>query len=156
MDITSAVEWRKPREEGFLVRLPSGKTCRLRPIAMDNMVISGLFPDFMAPIIQEAISGKHSELDITAIMEKVGIVDAIKQEQEMKRILCKSAFVYPRIVDEPKADDEIAFEDVEIGDAEFVIRLVQRPVNELATFSAKQAVDVESVEIVRDDEQKAV
>lgn len=149
---TSGADWRKPREEGYLLTLPSGYVARLRPPALHDMMAQGEIP---APLVNMAAEVIW-EGDLEAIGEL--LTEAEKNEQKrakihktvpdfikLARIVCRAAFVSPRIVDEPKADDEISIKDLDEGDIFYVWRTATKGASTLAFFRDQQVANVEAV-----------
>lgn len=149
---TRGIDWRKPREEGYLLALPSGESllpsgnfARIRPVALDVLLRQGTIPDlltpFVAKMIYEGVDTK--ELDALLSVEKLA-----EQSDEMLALIdaiCIAAFLEPRIVADPQADDEIAIEDVELADRGTVFSLAVLPANDLRRFLERQASSVEPV-----------
>ncbi len=148
---TSGREWRRAREEGYSVTLPSGNVAVLRPVALDVMLAHGEIPDLLTPIA-------------TATLWKGVEVDSDNADTEpeltlsMMRlfdVVARAAFMHPRIVDDPQADDEIGPEDVSLEDKAQVFSLAIQPARILAAFSAKQAAGLGPVPTGEDDQQPA-
>lgn len=137
LQVTSGAEWRKPWEEGVVVRLPSGNVARLRDVTLELMVLRGGIPDGMTPIVSKIFEGKANELP------GFQTVDEMRDYIELRDNICRVAFVNPRIVDEPTADDEIHIDALDQQDKWFVYGLLNAPVRELERFrdEQKRAVD---------------
>lgn len=143
---TKGVDWRKPREEGFILALPSGNAARIRPVALDVLLRNGDIPDLLTPFVAQMVyQGVNTdELDKLLSPEKL-----TEQSTEMLKLIdavVMAAFVEPRIVPDPQADDEISIEDVELADRGTVFSLAVLPANELRKFLTRQAASVEPVQ----------
>ncbi len=129
--LTSATEWRRIKEEGQTVELPSGNVVQLRPVSMEALYASGAIVDGLTPIVASIIStGGFSSGN-----EPEAILDAAKKMIELKRILCTACMLSPKIVDEPDYDNnEIAYFDLSSEDSEFIMSWAQRPQKNLSSF----------------------
>ncbi len=135
---TSAREWRKFREEGAFVKLPSGFTARLRPVSMQWLYKSGKIPDALTTLVAEIIKAGDATIP--------DVKDAATAIIDLKIVVAKAAFINPTIVDEIKdPDSEILYEDLWEEDTEFVLSWAQRPQKELANFRTEQEPVVEPV-----------
>lgn len=149
---TLGVEWRRPRETGFLKTLPSGNKAYLRPVTpaalMEHM---GEIPDHLTPIVSEMIFGGITHAKVLQLVDAMGVdaaQDSLKRAArsvEFANTLCKIAFVNPKVVDNPQAEDEIAPGDIELADRFFVLTLSMQPVEVLRSFRWEQTADVEDV-----------
>lgn len=129
---TSGRQWRKAREEGIVVTLPSGNIARLRPVALDVMLANGQMPDLLAPIAAKSL---WDEIDTEKI---AGMVDMAKGMADLFGIVCKAALLEPRVVDNPTADDEIALDDIEFQDKAAIFQLAIAPTRALELFRRQQ------------------
>ena len=142
---TRGIDWRKPREEGFLLALPSGNTVRIRSVALDVLLRQGKVPDLLTPFIAKTI---YDGVDTKQLDEMLSIENLAEQSDEMLALIdaiCVAAFLEPRIVDDPQAEDEISIEDVELADRGTVFSLAMLPANDLRRFLERQAPSLEPV-----------
>lgn len=146
---TTGVEWRKPREQGYLQVLPSGNRAMLRPITPAAlMAIMGEIPDHLTPIVQEMIFGGIRNAQIDALIQAMTPTAArdslskAAQGVEFANTLCKIAFVEPKVVDQPQADNEISPDDIELADRYFVLTIAMQPLEVLRSFRFKPLADV--------------
>lgn len=129
---TSGKTWRSPRLEGVVIPLPSGNMARIRPVALDMMVASGKIPDLLAPIAAKTL---WTEIDT----DEIGDVKELATGMvNLFNVVCKAAFVEPRVVDEPQADDEITLEDIAFQDKATVFQLAIGPARHLELFRQEQ------------------
>ena len=148
---TSGREWRRPREEGYALTLPSGNTAVIRPVALDVMLQQGEIPDVLTPIVASTIwseikvDGDEVEANPTLGLRMIGLFD----------IVARAAFVEPRVVDDPQADDEIAPSDLSLEDKGAVFQLAIQPARVLAKFCEQQAAGVGPVPAGKNDQQPA-
>lgn len=144
-EVTPAAEWRRPREEGIEIQLPSGKVVRLRPVSMSTMLLDGSIPDLLSPLAAKTIwiGDKSLEAEDELSFEK--IKDVAPEMLKLHNIITKEGLVYPRVVDDPQEDDEISLKDIDDGDKAAVFAYVTQGVYALEFFRDQQSADVESV-----------
>lgn len=129
---TLGIEWRKPRREGVLVPLPSGNVARIRPVALDVMIASGQIPDVLTPLAAKTLWTEVEADQIGNVAEMAtGMADLFN-------VVCRAAFVEPRIVDDPQAEDEIGIEDIDFQDKAAVFQLAIGPARQLELFRERQ------------------
>ncbi len=147
---TPAAEWRREREEGVPLTLPSGNTARIRSINFDTLLKYGRLPDPLTPAVHELLT-KDPKKDALADLNNhpedlapwLALVDAVT-------LTC---FVQPKVLDiradalgdRVLADDEILLEDVPLGDKMYLLNLFYVPVTLLGSFRPEQESDVGSV-----------
>lgn len=142
--VTSAREWRKLRQQGVLVELPSGMVARLRPVGLMDLFRAGKIPDALTGIVAELVSNG------TFAPEKSEMTgELITVVADLYDIVCRAAFISPAIVPAPQEDhDEIELEDVSQADRQFVLAWASAPTNELRDFrqeAGSQSATVEPV-----------
>lgn len=123
-EITSGKEWRR----GVEIELPSKKTALLRPFDFQILLRRKNVPDSLMPYISDLMDGDTSKLSHVATFE---------QKRDLNNLIdlvCSCMFVNPRIVDEPKADDEISLDDLEIDDKNFVWMMVGLGAEQMRSF----------------------
>ena len=141
--VTAGREWRQAREEGYIQHLPSGKVVRLRPVSPDQLIVLGNVPDRLTPLVLRMVyEGSDAEL-MDAFTEPNTTAAEARESIELFNVVCRLAFVAPRIIENPQADDEISIDDVSLADRGFVFRLATGPAELLRTFrwQATEAVD---------------
>lgn len=152
---TSGAEWRKLREEGYVVQLPSSQCwVKLRPVAIDALMISGRIPDLLTPL---ASSHLWSPRWITQDEAKqiLSEAKAAREYTELISIIVRAAMVEPKIVDNPQAEDEIALDDLDIHDKFNIFNLMTQPLGWLRRFRDQQTADVEPVQHSEGDQPEA-
>lgn len=151
---TSGSEWRKPREEGFDITLPSGNVARLRPVALHALLEAGKIPTPLVNLAAEVIWTSESSQMNRLVKDTNGEITAAELQNIQKNvpewlplahIVCEASFVSPRIVDKPEGDDEISLADLEINDITWVWRLANKGAALLRGFRDRQARDVADV-----------
>lgn len=143
LQVPPASAWRKPREQGYTVRLPSGNVATLRPVAVDVLLLSGKLPDLLSPIVAKTL---WAETEPATLADQA---ELSKGFAELVNIVTRASMLNPRIVDEPSADDEIGLEDIDFSDKLAIFQLATGGSAVLQKFLEQQAA---SVEPVRDGE----
>ncbi len=131
--------WRKPREAGETVRLPSGNIATLRPVALDQLMLSGKIPDLLTPIAAKSL---WTETDTADIADQV---ETAKGFAELVNLVVPAAMLSPRIVAEPAADDEISLADIDFSDKLAIFQLATGGSQVLKSFREQQEKRVEPV-----------
>lgn len=131
---TRATEWRKPREEGELVPLPSGNWARLRPADLMQMVKAGTIPDMLSPIAAKAVWAEQN-------LEEIGdSLDMAMQFHDLFGIVLPAIFVEPKVAlpDTEPGDDEITIEDIDLVDRTAAFNLAISGVSAMRNFREQQ------------------
>lgn len=147
LQITDAGTWRSKRKEGFVTRLPSGNTCRVRR-TMDLMTLlrSGQIPNPLAKIVKESIktAGDISKMDTSDLDE-----EAIEQMLVLMEDTAIKAIVEPPVKRPPEDLDDpegwqppegcISTYDLTIEDKFFIFQVAQGGAADLGNFRTEQA-----------------
>jgi len=144
LKVTKGSDWRRDREEGVPVELPSGKIAALRGINVGFLIKSGKMPQFIRTQMSDMLSGRDTEPAHPTDSDTVEILDFYDD-------LCRMVFVNPRVVDNPQEDDEISIDDIPYMDKIFIQNLMYTPVSELNSFREKQTSNVEHLPNVEND-----
>jgi hypothetical protein len=135
LKVTSAKEWRKPREEGFIVPLPSGFMPRLRMVGIEELVRRGTIPDDLTSLAAEMVYEKNAAVEIVRSLGK-GAIDFLN-------LVVASAFIEPKVSFEAELkDDEISIDDIDLMDKQAVFAFVTGPTQALRLFRLQQEFDV--------------
>lgn len=145
--VTSGKEWRKPREQGVEITLPSGNVARIRPLSPYAFLRYGNIPDTLSAVVSDMVNGRGVNTETEETMHKF---------LEILDLICIHTMVSPRIVANPQADDEIAIEDLDEADKMHIYRQFGRTASQLESFRPEPESDVESVSVVPTDEYAAV
>ncbi len=140
--VTSGKAWRQAREQGVELTFPSGNTAAIRPIEVDFFVRVGHIPDGLAGTVSKLINGETVKIgDIPASEE----LEKSKEWLTFLNHLATFAFVNPKVVENPQADDEIAVDDLSYTDKVFLYQFFCRPAQILRSFRHAQTQSVASV-----------
>ena len=148
LEVTSGKAWREAREIGFAIRFPSGNVARIRPMEVDFFILNGRMPDDLAEEVVKLINGNSVKLELPAVQ----VVDTVRDQWvPFLNQLCKYAFISPKVVDTPQADDEISVDDIAYTDKVVLYRMFGFPAQVLRKFREKQTGDVAVVESQSDN-----
>jgi hypothetical protein len=120
--------------------MPSGNYARLRPVALDVLLSeTDNIPNLLLPLAarvvwEESVPGAVEDGKATT-----DLLAATPQILGLINVVCKAAFMEPRVVNDPQADDEIGLEDIEFDDKMAVWKLCVQPVEVLRGFRDRQA-----------------
>lgn len=137
LQVTSATKWRKLREEGVKVPLPSGFTARLRPVGIEELVRRGRIPDQLSGMAAEVVWAGDMSRE-TAFKMGAAALDLLN-------IVVAAAFMEPTVTLSDPTEDEISIDDIDLADKNFVFTFVTGPLAVLRSFREKQERDVEPV-----------
>lgn len=136
---TSGKAWRANREQGLLVTFKSGNVARIRPVGLDLLVRCGRVPDILqACIVQLIETGKGDLPREATLTDESAWFDFLNGLAEL-------AFVSPRVVPEPQADDEISPWDIELADKMQLWEALGAPARALVHYFRSAAERVEPV-----------
>ncbi len=136
--LTPASEWRKPREEGYEITLLSGRTAKLRPVALDVLISSGGLPDVLTPFAAQTLWQEREPDEIADAAEMA------KSYSELINAIVPAAFLYPKVVENPEEDDEIGLDDIDFADKIQVFNLATAGAMALRKFRDQQGGNVEA------------
>lgn len=136
---TPGSAWRKPREQGEIVTLPSGNVARLRPVAVDALLAAGRIPDLLSPIAAKTL---WVETDTASIAEQA---ESAKGFADLINLIVPLAMIEPRVVDNPEGEGEIALEDVDFSDKIAIFQLATGGSTVLRQFRLNQEKRVATV-----------
>ena len=135
---TSATAWKKASQATAL-DVPSGNTCKARRVGLDTFIKKGLIPNSLMPIVQEAMKGKKTEMDLESVSEE----DLI-QIMELIDAVTVDVVVEPRVHPVPESvedrDDGILYVDeVVMEDKMFIFQWTVGGSSDLERFREEQA-----------------
>ena len=133
---TSGKEWRRLREEGEVVELPSGHVACLRPLSLLSLMERGKVPDTLSGVVSQLIVKGD---------KPAATLETYQDFAELISWVCRVSFIEPRIVDDPKEDNEIGIDDVNFEDRVFVFNWAQKEVQFLMPFRPEPGGDVADV-----------
>ena len=141
LNVTSGKAWRRLREEGQLVELPSGFVARLRPVGLIELWKLGKIPDTLTSVVVELLTAQQMETERAL----KNATENMKNIAALYDVVCTAAFIEPRVVDNPVADNEISADDIDQADKEYILSWVNAPAVALRRFRPVEAANVDTV-----------
>lgn len=136
---TSGAVWRQPREQGYTVTLPSGNVATLRPVALDSLLAAGEIPDLLSPVVAKTL---WAETEPAALAEQGELA---KGFLELIALVVPLAMMEPIVVNEPRADNEIALDDIELADKVGIFNLATGGASVLKSFLAEETKRLDAI-----------
>lgn len=155
---TPAADWRRPREEGYTVELLTGKVATLRPVALDVLLAEGEIPNMLRGLATQTLWEGPPDLGDPEGDKEARrrwydeMAEIMPDTMRLYNLICKAAFLHPKVVDDPQGDDEISVEDIEVNDKMLVFQVVTQGVQTLRKFRDGQAAGLEPVSDGDEDE----
>jgi len=146
LEPTTGSLWRRPREQGVVVELPSGNKARLRPVPLDLLILSGKLPDLLTPLAAQSLWNEQVSENL------VDQVQMVKGYAELVNIVVRVAMLDPKVVDNPQAEDELALEDIDFSDKQAIFQLAYQPASVLEKFRDQQVRSLEAVSGSQNDQ----
>jgi hypothetical protein len=143
MTTTSGRTWREAREKGIELTFPSGNVASIRPVEIDFFVRVGHVPSALTQTVSDVIDGKPFNRHIAPSQ-------LLEDKQEWVKFLnqlATFAFVTPRVVETPEAEDEISINDISYADKLLLWVFFTRPANLLRNFRDEQEKLVAPVDV---------
>lgn len=145
LKVTPAAEFRKMREQGVEITLPSGRVVRMRTVTPDRLLKLGKIPDILTQLVIKMFYGQVTSGDFNGFLDAREELEQTFAQFESLRVVCTAGLLEPRIVDNPQADDEIAIDDLTMSERGWIFRLAFVEADDLATFRQRQTPNVEVV-----------
>lgn len=138
---TPASEYRRAREEGVVVQLPSSLFyMRIRPVDLSVLIASGKIPDPLTPLAAQTLwEGKT--LTLEEMKDLTTKSQVARDFSAMMATVIKAAAMDPEISDNPTAN-AISLADLDLSDRIFLYELAVQPLGVLHRFRAGQTQDV--------------
>jgi hypothetical protein len=146
MPVTPATEFRKVREQGEKITVRStGRIVQMRVVKPSHLLKLGKIPDLLAELVIQIMYGKITEEQYQQFFALPERKEHAADLAESLRVVCTAALVYPRIVDDPQADDEIHIDDLDDSEQRFIFDLALLEASQLSRFRQGQERHVETV-----------
>lgn len=144
VDLTPASEYRTMREQGVPQTLLSGRKVKMRAVTPDKLLRSGRVPDILTPLVVKMLKGEaqNEEIDDFYGKERDEVKDWLAMIDSVN-VVCEAALVYPRVVEQPEGDDEIAIDDLSLQDRFWIFKLAFQPAEVLSRFRLESLADVD-------------
>jgi hypothetical protein len=155
MPVTPATEFRKVREQGEKITLSTGRIVKMRIVKPSHLLRIGKIPDPLAELVMQILYGKITDAQYKAFFDLPERKEHAVDLAESLRVVCTAALLYPRVVDEPQADDEIYIDDLEDSEQRMIFDLALLEASTLSRFRQGQTANVELVSPSESLEQQA-
>lgn len=140
---TLASAWKREYEEGIAVTLPTGREVRMRPtISLGYLIRTGKIPDTLT---QVAMDGIKVADDLSEPENIQKLADALGRYDEVLDIVCEETWLQPRVVAQPKGEDEVAVAWLPNQEKDFTWALINQPLSEWRTFHTRYGAGLESL-----------
>lgn len=136
-----ASDWKKWKQEGYLLEFPSGVSAYVRPVSLDLLMSSYFVPNELIPHVEEMMRSSSASKE----GKNVDTVELSRNNIKFSAAVAYASFISPRVVAEPQEDDEISPEDISTEDLQFLVRWISYPASELRKFSQDQSAGLEPV-----------
>lgn len=112
-------------------------TVRVRSISFGYVAKSGKMPSYMQGIVANTIMGLGLGDESADVEEtKVDDLDLINQMDDYQRYVISEMLVSPKVVENPKKENEISYAMLTADDIIFFMSLLDFPLTDLRTFPA--------------------
>lgn len=150
MKLTPAKEFRKNREEGVPVELPStGRRVALRSFTVDTFIATVTIPDELTAYVEAVLISQQDLKAVTPESLGMSTIEFIKRDRAMLELYAQYMFVYPKVrpsdYDGDLGDDEILASDLTYEELLEAYAAVQAPLAELEKFRGKPITDVHTL-----------
>lgn len=134
--MTGIAEWRKRRDEGQEVRLPSGNVARLRRVHILDLAEQGAIPAPLAGLVSQMTRARKTTIDMEEMGEYLGLVN----------LVVKASFTEPPVGDEA-TETQLGVDEISTVDR-LAVFAWNHPEGEqfLRGFRAKQARVVDAAQ----------
>lgn len=143
---TSAAAWKKGTSSGTLVRVPSGKLIRIKTPGMGVFMKSGIVPNALMPIIQEAMKqGKEpTEEDMAKMLGDTEMIAQIAELADEITIFCA---LDPQVNPVPETEDDrsdelLYVDEIDFGDKMYIFSVAVGGVAAYERFRQESGLDV--------------
>lgn len=160
MKLTPAREFRKNREDGVPVELPStGRTVALRSFPIDLFIATAQIPDELTAYVEAVVIGQSGQGGVTPEALGLSTLEFIKRDRQMLELYAQYMFVYPRVrpsdYDGELGDDEVLACDLTYEELIEAYSAVQAPLAELERFRGKPVISLQALRSARDAQDTA-
>lgn len=137
-------------DDGYIVH----HKMRIRSLDAGYIMQSGKVPSGLMDVAVETITalgvsaGGNSE---STLSDKMTKAEALEKFLEFQHFVVTQMLVFPKVVEEPKADNEVSYDMLTSEDKYFLLTLIDAPLDSLRRFRVKPDADMESVPEVESD-----
>jgi hypothetical protein len=131
IQVTDVTTWRKKRQEGELVTLPSGLVVRRRRVHILDLAVQGKIPAPLVTLAAEMVSATRRKLDL----------DGMQRYADVVNLVVKAAMVEPPVGDEA-TEAQLAVDEMEMLDRLAIFNDGNVPTRPLRIFRPEQTQSV--------------
>ena len=143
---THAAEFRRVRLKGEWILMPDGeRSVCMRVVRPDHLLRLGNIPEPLAELAISVLYGRLTNEQWAQFFELGERVETALEYAESLRVVCTAALIYPRIVDDPQAEDEIHIDDLDITERRWIFDLAFLEATRLSSFRRQQETNVQPV-----------
>jgi hypothetical protein len=153
--VTQGAKMREMREKGVVLTFPSGNVYRVRIVGAAALLLRGNLPNILLAFVIDAIYHGVDEKKFDAFLALREREESAREFIDSLRAVCETMFMEPKVVADPKADDEVSIMDLSLSDQTWAFELAFGFVRQLRPFRQEQAADVGRVPRPEDVPQEA-
>lgn len=153
--VTQGKAMREMREQGIVLAFPSGNYYRVRNPTAAGLLRRGNLPNVLLTFVMDAFYNGGTQEKVDQFLSAQEKEENVLALMDSFRVICEEMFLDPRVVDNPKADNEVTMMDVPLVDQVWAFQLTFVPAEELYPFRPQPQPDVVSVPRPEDVSQAA-
>lgn len=139
---TTGAERRAGREKGAVLIFPSGEKYRVRRVTAQQLLRRGKLPNVLLGFLIDAIYNGMTQEKIDNFFALRDKEESVLEWLDSLKIVCQEMWMEPRIVDDPKSDDEMTIDDVDLLDQAAAFEVVFKPAKQVLPFRPQQEAAV--------------
>jgi len=153
---TSASDWKKKKNFGVELRVPSGNVCLVRPVGLEAFISQGLIPNALMPIIQESMkTGESPELTEDMVSAEM-MAAMVKLFDSVTVYVVQQPTVHPAPKPgEEREEDLLYVDEVDLSDKMFIFNFAVGGTRSLEGFREELGERMELLLPVSGDEDSA-
>lgn len=153
--VTQGKKMREMREKGIVLAFPSGNYYRVRNPTAAGLLRRGNLPNVLLTFVIDAFYNGGTQEKVDKFLSAQEKEENALALMDSFRVICEEMFMEPRVVDAPKADNEVMMMDIPLVDQLWAFNLTFVPAEELYPFRPQSQSDVGSVPRLEDVPQAA-
>lgn len=156
LKVTPGKQWGAPFQEGVVIKLPSGKNVKVRPVSVDVLLTTGEIPDFLsvaaAKILWDEIPLEklNSDLKLAEEMARLAniIIPACLISPRIRPYLKGQTITHPDEL--PLEPDEIRIDWIHFLDKAALFQLAIQPAEVLYSFRNQQIGSLDALPVLEE------
>lgn len=131
---TDVGEWKKDSSTFSTLKVPSGKTMRVKRVALESLIAGGKVPNSLLPMMRNASRGQRTDVNIDNVDE----VQVVEMLALMDLVICDIA-VQPKVHAVPdseteRRDDVLYIDEIDPEDKGFLFQWAVGGTSDVAKF----------------------